>query len=328
MGRKAKARARAKASAKAQARARAKARRQESPTPDQQVGSVGYWAVAYLDLLGYRGLLRVADVYPLPADAAGKEALIEKAVRPYKFRRRFFDGIRVFQDGAHSGPPDPALAQLPRSFQDLAQRWRSVRIKTYAVGDFVAMEMALSPDLQHFPPRALDTVLTAICAISLMQLWAGGDDLNDTLPLRGGVDVGVGAEIDSELYSAALAKAVELEEHADVPRVLAGERLLAYVESMAQTPEDDDLTTDYVRDLAIGLRGFIAIDPDDGKAFVDFLGERFRDRASVPAGQVEAAWRFVQKALAAFADNPKLLPKYQWLDRYFRSRLHLWGISP
>jgi hypothetical protein len=174
----------------------------------------------------------------------------------------------------------------------------------------------------------LDTVLTAICAISLMQLWAGGDDLSDTLPLRGGVDVGVGAEIAGELYSAALAKAVELEERADVPRVLVGERLLEYIEWMAETANGDDLTRDFMRDLAIGARGFFTEDPGDGKIFVDFLGERFRDRAAVPAGQVEHAWRFVQKALAAFAGNPKLLPKYQWLDRYFRSRLHLWGLTP
>jgi hypothetical protein len=320
LGRKPKARAGTKAKAKARLR-RPGARRDESAS------FVGYWAVAYLDLMGYRGLLRAADVYPLPTERAEQEVLTRKAVRPFHFRRRFVDGIKAFQDGAREGPPDPRLAALPASFQELARQWRAVRIKTYAVGDFVAMEMALTPDLRHFPARALDTILTAICASSLMQLWAGGNDLNDTLPIRGGVDVGVGAVFERELYSAALAKAVELEEQASVPRVLAGEHLLGYIDSMARA-DGADLTTGHMRELAMGIRGFLAEDPDDRKIFVDFLGERFRNRAAVPTGQVEAAWRFVQKALAAFADNPKLLPKYQWLDRYFRSRLHLWGVTP
>ncbi len=289
-------------------------------------GSVGYWAVAFLDLMGYRVLLRKFDVFPLPTTKEEQAALTKKAVRPMHLRRRLIDGLRFFQESAKSEPS--AFSNLSPEQRKEVMTWRASRIPTYAAGDSVIMEVALTRDAAHFPATAIDTMLSGICVASINQLAMGADDVEDTLPLRGGVDVGTGALLHGTLYSAALAKAVELEEELAVfPRVLVGDRLSDYLAWLAQRQEPDP-TIQYARQLALSARRFLFADPTDGRVAVDFLGSWARERLGAPTEQVVKAWTFVKTAKAVHASNSKLAPKYDWLDRYFRSRLPLWGIDP
>jgi hypothetical protein len=91
-------------------------------------------------------------------------------------------------------------------------------------------------------------------------LATGADDPENTLPLRGGMDIGTGAVIGGQLYSAALKKAVVLEKKAEFPRILIGVRMREYVESMAET-EGGDMTSGYIRALMAGTLGSLFVDP-------------------------------------------------------------------
>jgi hypothetical protein len=188
------------------------------------------------------------------------------------------------------------------------------------------MRLALRADDEHFPPRAIDTMLTATCAASVMQLAVGKNDLEDTLPLRGGIDVGVGISVDGDVFTAGLAKAVDLEQNADYPRVIVGERFTDYLQSLADMPGSDP-TARYTRTIAEFDQSFVFVDPVDEKPCLDFIGSAFRRRSGDGSiDLVRDAWLFVQKAMAFHAANPRLRRKYEWLAAYFTSRLSLWGL--
>lgn len=287
--------------------------------------TVGYWAVAFLDLMGYGAALDAFDVYPLPSDKAAQDALTPKVVRPRHFQQRLVLGIETFIEGMRSAPQTD-LSHLPAEAQRLAARWRATRIKVQPLGDAVTMELALRGDDNHFPARALDMMLMAACSASLNQLAMGDGRPEDTLPLRGGIDVGTGAVIGGQLYSAALKKAVVLEDNADFPRIMVGDRLLEYVQSMANST-GFDLTTGHVRDLMRGVQELFFKDPEDGKWCLDVLGGWAANRLASDRALVRSAYAFVQQALAHYQDE-YLLRKYRWLDRYMKPRLSVWGLAP
>lgn len=286
--------------------------------------SVGYWAVAFLDLMGYGVALKAFDVYPIPTDKVGQDALSAKVMRPWHLLNRLKDGVDLFKNASLDVQASD-LSRLPPEARQLAATWRAARINTYILGDAVVMEMPLAGDARHFPARAIDTMLSAACSTSINQLAAGADDLANTLPLRGGIDVGVGAILKGKLHSAALAKAVDLEDTANFPRIQAGEALRGYVESMAEH-EGTDLTSSYIRGLMRGARGFLFEDPTDGKWCLDFLGEWVCHRMPVARDLIRPAHAFVQKALSRHKDED-LLRKYRWLDDYIKSRLPVWGLT-
>jgi hypothetical protein len=292
--------------------------------PSRKNRRAGYWAVAFLDITGYGAALNAFDVYPLPRDPDAQKALNKKIVRPWHFKRRLVDGVKEFI--AAEPPRSPSISRLSPADQKIAATWRAYRIQVAALGDAVTMEMALEPNPGHFPAGAITHLLVGACAASLLQLAVGSDEPEDTLPLRGGIDIGTGAVFEGQLYSAALSKAVKLEDEAVSPRILVGDRLREYVASMSQI-DGTDLTSQFVRQILHDANGFFFQD-DDGRWCLDVLGEAFRRRVSRTTDQAQQlvanARTFVDKALVLYQDNDYLLEKYRWLDRYMKSRAAIW----
>jgi len=286
--------------------------------------TIGHWAVAFLDLLGYGEALDAFDVEDFPDRGPEMDAFMKRVVRPRNFQRRLLGGIKTFIEGKRDAPTAD-LSRFPLQAQRLAATWRVEQINVGILGDAVTMDMALAPDERHFPARALDTMLSAACWASLIQLSVGQNDPEDTLPLRGGIDVGVGAVMEGQLYSAALKKAVVLERTAKVPRILVGDRLRKYVDEMAES-QGTDMTTEYIRGLMAGAKRFFFRDPTDDAWCLDFLGEWVRERMPTAAPFIRPAHVFVQKALSLHTDD-YVLAKYRWLDTYIKSRLSIWDLG-
>src|SRR5947209_11171441 len=93
---------------------------------------------------------------------------------------------------------------------------------------------------------------------------------------RGGIDVGVGAEIEpGEIYGSALSRAVELESQvAQYPRIVIGDELMTYLIETTHLPGSDN-TTRYIKGMAGKCLDLITADVD-GRPILHYLGEGHR----------------------------------------------------
>lgn len=302
---------------------------QDESVPSDMVMSL--WTVAFLDLLGYRSILEAMDVFPFPEGGPEQETLTKAFARAMHLRRRLIHGVEEFMT-AHDNMPLPNLARFPREAQGLAARWRRIKILRTPGPDHIVMGCSLMPNEQHFPLRAVYTLVVACAAAMMIQLMMGGDDPSDTLPLRGGIDIATGCldPRDSYLYSPALASAYHLErKEAVYARTIIGEQFQGYLTNSATNPERG-LELDYSRALAKAIADMFIRDRD-GKVTLDFFGASLRERLSPVEAKdmAEKAWNFSCASAERFrrGGDAHIAEKYEWLVEYMRPRLGLWGVS-
>jgi len=312
--------------AKNKRRKHAGARGTEATSGDTDIS---FWLVAFLDMLGYRATLQKFDVHPLPTEPDEQDALRKAFVVAVKLRRRLLGQIREFQSSIQRETPFPA--DLPPGTRPLAEHWRKAKLLNMPGADHVVLACSLAGDVDHFPLRAVYNTVATACAAMLIQLSLGADDSDQSLPLRGGIDIASGALLQPEnfLYSPALTRAYDLESKTAIyPRTLAGERFLGYLQSHA-TNVERDLTARYNGLLAQRVQTMFFQDRD-GHTALDFLGESFREQ--LPSGFARTlgthAWAFVRRGQAAAVSrgDKKVIAKYDWLVDYARPRVALWGV--
>ncbi|HEX7480967.1 MAG TPA: hypothetical protein VF331_24405 [Polyangiales bacterium] len=235
--------------------------------------------------------------------------------------------------GDRSGPlPElPGMPPVSDEVKRLVLKSRRFEVVHAPGPDHVVLACSMAPAENHFPMRALATLLTATAIGMLVQLMIGSHDEEDGLPIRGGIDLAPGSLVDGFLYSPALTRAYELESTKAVyARVLIGER----VQNMLQTTVKDGQSTEearITRELASQALRMLHVD-SDGATVLDFFGEEMRGSvAFAPDVQeiAQKAWIFVVGAerRARTQGNYHVAAKYAWLVDYMRPRLHLWGIE-
>jgi len=294
--------------------------------------ALSFWAVAFLDLLGYRSVLETMDVFPFP-DSSAEHARVEAAfARAVKLRRRLVDLVEEFLAMHIRAPSHLDLERLPREVASLVQGMRRIRILKVAGPDHVVLACSLSPNEEHFPVRAVYSLLLASASACLLQLRMGGDDPLNGLPLRGGIDLALGGidPRDDYLYSPALARAYDLEQKsARFPRVVVGDRLHEYL---------DEKTREVVQGLTgqvssrLARRAMQLLFQDaDGKWVLDFFGKAVRSivPADLSQGMATKAWEFARFGQERFRQSKQdeLSEKYEWLVGYMQPRLGLWDIK-
>jgi hypothetical protein len=150
-------------------------------------------------------------------------------------------------------------------------------------------------------------------------------------PIRGGIDVGLGLDIsergDPEVYGPVLGNAYNLESKlADYQRILVSDGLIAYLEQTAQSPQTTPLGR-LANHLAADCKRFITSD-NDGRAMLDFLGEKMATLSTVEERQFQFAaineCIAEQKQLAQSENDSRLLIRYDKLAAYVERRSALW----
>ena len=207
----------------------------------------------------------------------------------------------------------------------------------------------LKPNDGHIiPMMGVYQVLVTCMTQMLMQLAIG-------YPIRGGLDVGTGLEVDGEFFGAALVKAYRLEskaEHprlvvgdeffgaarvkpyrleskAEHPRLVVGDELVRYLKTNAR-PEGPGIEQQMQALLAAKCLTFLIRD-QDGKWILDYAGPGARSvLEQQPSGEIVAKARaFAQQSRTQFQkDSSKLgltlFQRYSKLVRYLDSRAALW----
>jgi hypothetical protein len=130
--------------------------------------------------------------------------------------------------------------------------------------------------------------------------------------VRGVVTIGQIVQSWGVVFGPAVVRAYDLEsEPGGVPRIL--------IDSDALSRLSPPMTVEQLADFP-GL-----IKRDGSKLFLDYL-QACEDELNVPEQEYPAFLEihrdFIRDSLTRYADNPKILSKYQWLRHYHNSTLH------
>lgn len=291
----------------------------KTPAMREEPFSLGYYCVAFVDLLGQSNALD--EIRELPTTPAQRDAVIEamrNSVGKVRAIRETFNRYLT-----QLATPSPAiLAQIPSHHHDVFQKLRLTQIQHWGVSDSFVLAIRLREDPAFAPVNNANAVWAAmfsLAAISLVAL-AGG------IVLRGGVDVGLGTDVfPNETYGPAVVSAYRLESKvAEYPRIVVGDSLTKYLRYLANMQEDPLRPGGETVARSAMLCGELVCNaPDDGRAMVHFLSRSmFKDSPELD-GLAERArvWvvRELQKHVAE--GNQVLKGRYERLLTYFDASL-------
>lgn len=195
----------------------------ETPVAGHQTPPViQHFLVAYLDVLGQRDRLRELTALPRNNDEIRETAAILKGTLGFVLQLRslfekFFEGYSKRSDFVQS---------LSETEQQTFRELSRTEVHLYGFSDSFVVYVPLRSDDEHSTPmNGVFAALMASAAMPINSLYAGHS-------LRGGIDVGVGVQLDTgEVYGAALERAYTLEHDvSDYPRITVGDELIRYLQ--------------------------------------------------------------------------------------------------
>jgi hypothetical protein len=294
---------------------------------------LGYYAVAFMDLLGQQDFLRNFHFLPNPDDQHDMDATREQLKNTYGavtgMRKFFNDAFEAYSKRPINIGLRELSAERRREFNALTNN----PIKFYSFSDSVAIFMSLRTDTAKHPMRGILGIFSAAATTFVCCLAAGH-------PIRGAIDVGLGMEITkNEIYGPALSRAYTLESRvANYPRIIVGNDLVSYLEK-TRDQQPTDITSEVEKYVAERCFECLAID-DDGYQYVDYLGEFYRRMFGevIDVTVIQKAYSHVLNATEKYQKekNSKLAFRYKLLRNYFEERLPVWedllkkkkGVSP
>ena len=178
----------------------------------------GHYCVALIDILGQREELQ--KLKNLPSTEDERKEFIQLIKRTFGV----IDGIRKLFESFYSGystptPIDPML---------------KTNLKFQTFSDTIIIYLPLATIRDHIPLNSIYAAVLA-CGATFLDAMATGH------PLRGGIEIGVGAEIyEGEIYGPALSDAYRLESRvAQYPRIVVGNELISYLWAHKESKETD-----------------------------------------------------------------------------------------
>jgi hypothetical protein len=290
--------------------------------PTQKVNYIGWYVVAFLDLLGQQAALRKVTALPNlenQEEADTFKRKVREFYEPLKALRKWFeDSIKSFMEGGIK------TSGLTSEDQELLRKIRSTPIRYRHFSDCVVIHIPLRDDIGKIPCRAIFGVLaaTAITFLSCMShKWA----------IRGGIELGIAMDIEeNEIYGPVLERAYTLESKvAQYPRIVVGEELIRYLKEIEGTISNPTfLIDDRVNAGAAAKSIELLAEDDDGQMIVDYLGVTIRT-VFQDTKVIQNAYNFIIKECNRYKKlkNSKLGFRYSLLRNYFESRLPDWGLS-
>lgn len=284
----------------------------------------GTYVAGFFDLLGQQERLRNIRGIPTDNDEKGLAALRDQIRQSYGsvvgFRKMF---SRSFEGFSTSSPDLSNLSDQQRA-EFLECTAHDIRFQSLS-DSVVVYTPALGPN-QRISLKGILGLVGAAAGSMLGCLAAG-------IPMRGGIDIGIGLCINSEnqeFYGPVLARAYELESKiAEYPRIVVGDGLFNFLHGYASSNADDG-EQKIAAVVATACLEFIAEDVD-GRNFVDFLGQGARRHfgETIDSTLVANAIRnvFESQEQAKICRNASLAFRYALLSDYCQARAEVWGVT-
>ena len=276
-----------------------------------------HYAVAVVDLLSQANLLEKLNQLPGAVDSRDEyvDAVRETVGRVILLRRGMHQSFNAFLNR----PQRAGIGSLSQAHQAAYTRLRSLSLQTQQFSDTIVAYSPLMTPSGDLTVSGIYGIMAACAQLMLSALAVG-------IPVRGGIDVGIGVELaDADLYGPALSHAYHLEHTvAQYPRLVAGRGLLDYLSSWEDPTIPNGIVNAFNRQLARTCRSFITTD-DDEVQMLDYLGQPCRKVMDGPGYQelVALAFAFATAEYDRFtrSGDTKLGPRYDCLRRYFASRM-------
>ena len=294
--------------------------RREGESKTQEPKHMGWYVVAFLDLLGQQNLLSKITALPNIENQAEVTDFKQKVAEFYKplygLETFFKTGIKSFKEGQQNEKG------FSPSGVEILQQLRSTPIFYRHFSDSLIVHIPLSDNLGKFQCHAIYGVLTAAALTVLSCLvhsWA----------IRGGIELGLAMDIgEGEIYGPALARAYRMESRvAQYPRIVIGEELIRYLRKIAEQEAKtvDERAHAYLANKSLGL---LEVD-EDGCTFLDWLGSDIISSLGNPKKLVNSAYNFIIRESVTHkkARNSKLAFRYALLRKYIESRLPNLGVD-
>lgn len=276
-----------------------------------------WYVTAYLDALGIREALSGIPDVPGPLTSEQMSTCTDSLFRSYEIIKSVRDGI---EHQVNTFGETNILHTISPEKRDLFLRIRHTDIRYRFFSDSITLYQCLRNDLILVPMGAVFGILGA-CGSALLTGIINGH------PIRGGIEIGLGVEIDeNDIYGHTLAEAYRLESKvAHYPRLVIGKRLLNWINAFSSRDAQDEAST-LNQKLASLCRSMIFVD-HDSTPVLDYLGEGFVAHVSRGLGNdVYAALNSAidQNIVRFEGSNESALGKWQYLKQYFLSRQGLW----
>lgn len=280
---------------------------------------IGYYVVAFIDLLGQQEYLRELKRLPNKQNPSETEAFVRSLKQTYGVVTGMRNTFSNFFDGYSRHKSD--ITQLSKEQRIQYNELASNPIKFQRFSDAMIIYLSVATQQYKLPTAGIFGILGAAASSFLCGLAAGH-------PLRGGIELGVGMEMTKgEIYGGALAKAYSLESKiANYPRIVIGPELISYLQ-MTVKQEAIDIYSTAGRQMAECCLEMIVVD-DDGHAILDYLGEGFKKHIAMELDieVIRRAHNHVLTSSERFRreKNSKLAFRYALLRSYFEEHLPIW----
>lgn len=305
-----------------------------SPTLDEQLTSdfsYCHHLVAFLDLQGQTEKLKRIDGFLKPDQLAFRRDCLNDTLKEtigtiWAFRKSFLSFFNAYLN-------HPTTIPIPMEIEHHFTQLRShseIKLQSFSDSTIVWTPIQASTGLKY--AQALNSIHGILTSIgSILPLF-----LSREVAVRGGIDIEGGISITpggNEIYGPALNRAYVLEsKKAQYPRVLVGDGLLDFLDSIGEAPFDDQVVKSYCQAMAHRCRRWIVID-DDRMPMIHFLGaiaceiaqealenNKFYHEVLEPMGA------FIVKSEKSFyeAGNKRLAERYSRLKSYYEKHIGDW----
>jgi hypothetical protein len=275
-----------------------------------------HYFVAFVDLLGESN--RLAAINSIPKSEAEKIANLRATAEAASVVRNVRNSFAEF---FKERPIEPGV--LEQHPVERREEFASIiRRKAVQIGfsDSFTISIPLTPVPKETPfvalARGAYDMSMALLGLGTLSLAA----LQQGIPLRAGIDIGLGTEMfPNEIYGPALLSAYRLEcTVAEYPRTVFGETFFAYLCYLEDLPKEVILN-EFTAKMVARCREFSCPAPDDGWPMLHYLSPVVM---AAPGDFVKArkeAENWVRGELARYGKerNEKLYRRYVRLSRYF-----------
>lgn len=279
-------------------------------------------AVAFLDVLGQKDA--VSRFKGVPKDTNDPE-FVSVIQQTANFIRALRSGFATIFSGYSRSTIK--REDIPEAYRDEFFATRAVDLKYYGMSDSFVAWTTLKTETNHC--RALNGIYGMLFAAAGMMVYsfACKHSVRGAIEVDGAMRLHKGSD---EIYGPALSCAYVLEsKKAKWPRILLGEGLISYLDTMSKTT-GVDIPSQHSRNIAKSCLSFAMRDVD-GQMALDYLNPevlKIAPKAYDKAAVLDPARKHVQEQYAYFSGkscpHPKreeLRERYEQVLSYFNARL-------